>query len=80
MNIDCKVSQQADCFYKWSKDQSIDNLFFLRGLDMNRNNVTVGCKIPKEYAQRLKEVAEREGISLGELIRRCIELYMSTEE
>ena len=46
----------------------------------NRENVTVGCKVPKEYAEKLKEVAREKGMSLGELVRESIRLYMSAEE
>lgn len=46
----------------------------------NKNHVTVSTKVPKEYAQILKETAQNKGISLGVLVKECITRYMETNE
>lgn len=39
-----------------------------------KNKITVGTKVDREYYERLKERAEREGKSLGELVRENLNL------
>ena len=46
----------------------------------NKDFTTVGCKVPIEYAEKLKEIAKNKGMSMNEFVRMCIELYMSAEE
>lgn len=71
----------ADCFYRSRKTICRNGLPFCFGVDMpNKDFTTVGCKVPIEYAEKLKETAKNKGMSMNEFVRMCIELYMSAEE